>query len=109
MNECWCPLSFSQQMFWFVDRLTQATPACNLPRVVKIKGALDLAALGESFRALVRRHDALRTIFVEQNGELFQRVLDEVAIDLPVQDLSRLRERQNDMVQDPQQDVPVRV
>jgi amino acid adenylation domain-containing protein len=96
MNDRLFPLSFSQRMFWFLDRIERDTPACNLPRVVKIGGRLDMGALSGAFRALLRRHDALRTIFVEHDGELFQRVLENAEIDLPVRDLSSLPPRQRE-------------
>ena len=101
MNDRLFPLSFSQRMFWFLDRIERDTPACNLPRIMKIKGTLDAGILGRAFRALLLRHDALRTIFVERDGELFQRVLESAEIDLPVQDLSRLppREREKEVLQ----------
>jgi amino acid adenylation domain-containing protein len=90
MNDRLFPLSFSQRMFWFLDRIEQDTPACNLPRAMKIAGRLDLGALSGAFRALLRHHDALRTIFVEQDGELSQCVLGDVEIGLPVRDLSSM-------------------
>jgi amino acid adenylation domain-containing protein len=84
------PLSFSQRMFWFLDQLESDTPAHNLPRLFKIKGKLNIESLRNAFRTLLRRHNVLRTVFVAQDGELFQRVLSHVEIDFVVQDFTSL-------------------
>ena len=84
------PLSHPQRMFWFADKLEPDTPAYNLPRAFKIEGQLDIDALQDAFRDLVRRHDVLRTCFVELDGELYQCVRNDVRIDLVPHDLSKL-------------------
>ena len=84
------PLSFPQRMFWLLDQLEPDLPAYNLPRALKIDGALDVDALRGAFRALLRRHDVLRTSFVAEDGELFQHVHEHVDIDFLVRDLSHL-------------------
>src|SRR5215813_5631295 len=91
MKEQPFPLSFAQRMFWFLDQFQPNTPAYNLPRVLKITGELDISALHQSFRTLLRRHDVLRTRFIASpKGELFQCVVDYVDIDLTIRDLSNL-------------------
>jgi amino acid adenylation domain-containing protein len=91
MNEGWFPLSFAQRMFWFLDQFEAHTPVYNLPRALKITGELNVLALREAFQSLLRRHDVLRTgFFSSLEGELFQRVVEDVDIDLPIRDLSRL-------------------
>ena len=84
------PLSFAQRMFWFLDQLEPDTPAYNLPRLLKIKGKLNIEALRDAFRTLLHRHNVLRTVFVAQDGELFQRVLNHVEIDFVVQNFTSL-------------------
>jgi NRPS condensation-like uncharacterized protein len=84
------PLSFPQRMFWFLDKLEPDTPAHNLPRAFRIEGQLDIDALHEAFRVVLRRHDVLRTCFAESDGELYQCVRDDVTIDLDPHDLSPL-------------------
>jgi amino acid adenylation domain-containing protein len=91
MKEGWLPLSFAQRRFWFLDQFEPDTPAYNLPRVLKITGELNMPALREAFRTLLRRHDVLRTGFLSsREGELFQCVLEDVDIDLTIRDLSSL-------------------
>ena len=91
MQEQGFPLSFAQRAFWFLDQLQPDTPVCNLLRALKITGELDIPALREAFRTLLRRHDVLRTGFVSSlEGELFQWVLEDLDIDLTIRDLSTL-------------------
>src|SRR5215831_4249292 len=91
MNERWFPLSFMQRIFWFLGQFEPNTPAYNLPRALKITGELDISALREAFRTLLRRHDVLRTgFFSSLGGELFQCVLDDVEINLTIRDVSSL-------------------
>lgn len=84
------PLSYPQRMFWFLDQLEPDVPAYNLARVLHITGALDVEAVRGVFRALARRHAALRTSFVVQDGELYQCVHEHVDCRVTVRDLSPL-------------------
>jgi amino acid adenylation domain-containing protein len=90
MNDRLFPLSYPQRMFWFLDKLEPDTPAYNLPRAFRLEGQLDIDALREAFRVLLRRHDVLRTCFAELDGELYQCIRDDVATDFVQHDLSRL-------------------
>ena len=68
------PLSYSQELLW---RLAQALPelvAYNVPRVLRITGPLDAAALHGALDALVARHEILRTRFVDTDEGLRQLV-----------------------------------
>jgi amino acid adenylation domain-containing protein len=85
------PLSFSQERLWFIDRLDPGNPIYNEPRAAHISGDLDVAALERSLRELVRRQEALRTTFLEVDGEPAQ-VIHPVALELPWIDLSALPE-----------------
>jgi amino acid adenylation domain-containing protein len=86
------PLSFAQERLWFLDRL-QPGSAYNLPLAVRLHGPLDRARLREAFGAIVARHEALRTVFPDRDGEPAQRILPPApasAWPLPLIDLSGL-------------------
>ena len=60
------PLSFAQQRLWFLDQLEPGSSAYNLPRALRLEGALggrQVALLRRALLAVVRRHEALRTRF----------------------------------------------
>jgi hypothetical protein len=56
-------LSFAQQRLWFLDQLDPRGIVYNIPRAVRIRGALDTAALQQSLNEVARRHESLRTTF----------------------------------------------
>lgn len=57
------PLSFSQQRFWFFEKLEGANAASNIPVAWSLHGQLNRTALEESIAEIVRRHEILRTTF----------------------------------------------
>ncbi|MCF3122471.1 amino acid adenylation domain-containing protein, partial [Streptomyces arenae] len=69
------PLSHVQRGLWFINRLESERGTYNIPFVVRLTGELDTRALEAAFAALVTRHESLRTVFPESDGEPRQVVL----------------------------------
>ncbi len=88
------PLSFSQQRLWFLDKLAPGSVNYNVPSAVRLKGTLNLEVLKQSIAQIVARHEILRTTFVEEQGEAFQAIHEQVEIELPLTDLSHLSQDQ---------------
>jgi len=85
------PTSFAQRRLWLLHRLDPGSTAYHMPGAVELRGRLDLTALGRSLAEVVRRHEALRTVFeTAEGGEPVQVVTAWVTRELPVADLSRL-------------------
>ncbi|WP_164002945.1 amino acid adenylation domain-containing protein [Pyxidicoccus caerfyrddinensis] len=84
------PLSFAQQRLWFIDQLQPGSASYNMPTFVRMEGALDVAALQRSFEELMRRHEALRTTFTQQEGQPLQLIAPTKHLPLEVTDLSGL-------------------
>nr|QEO74619.1 AMP-dependent synthetase and ligase [uncultured bacterium] len=81
------PLSFAQQRLWFLDQLEPGNPFYNIPGALRLTGALDPAALGESINEVVRRHEALRTTFESVQGQPRQIIAPELRLELPLVEL----------------------
>ncbi|HYD78843.1 MAG TPA: condensation domain-containing protein, partial [Paucimonas sp.] len=84
------PLSFAQQRLWFLHQLEPGSAAYNIPTALKLEGRLDNAALESAFKAVIARHESLRTVFREIDGKAEQLVLPAIDFRLPVIDLSGL-------------------
>ena len=64
----WMPLSFAQQRIWFLQQLDKASVAYNLMGVLRIEGDLNQEVLERSLKAVLLRHEALRTCFRQLEG-----------------------------------------
>ncbi|HVT80555.1 MAG TPA: condensation domain-containing protein, partial [Phycisphaerae bacterium] len=84
------PLSFAQQRLWFLEQWAPGNPAYVQIFNLHLKGAPRPALLAEALRQLIQRHEALRTTFVTVDGQPAQRIHPQLAIDLPLTDLSQL-------------------
>ncbi|MBN2505400.1 MAG: amino acid adenylation domain-containing protein [Verrucomicrobia bacterium] len=68
------PASFAQEALCLPHCSSPGTPVPNIPWVVRLRGPLNVAALEQSFRELVRRHQPLRTTFRLDGERVVQRV-----------------------------------
>ncbi|MDQ0791667.1 non-ribosomal peptide synthetase [Streptomyces sp. B1I3] len=78
------PLSPSQRRMWLMNGLDDSGTTYNVPLAFELRGPLDEEALRQTLRAVVERHEALRTGFVVEAGTLLQVVGAVPEIDLPV-------------------------
>ncbi|HST57554.1 MAG TPA: condensation domain-containing protein, partial [Longimicrobium sp.] len=90
------PLSFAQERLWFLDRMEPGSNAYNIPVAWRLGGALDEAALERAVGEIVRRHEALRTVFTEVDGSPVQVVAPFDGFVLPVEDLAHVAEAERD-------------
>jgi amino acid adenylation domain-containing protein len=85
------PLSFAQQRLWFLDRMEPGSAAYNVPAALRVRGALDVGLLERALGAVVRRHEALRTVFASAGGVPVQVVREPGETRIGVADLRGLR------------------
>jgi amino acid adenylation domain-containing protein len=93
-----CALSFAQQRLWLMTQLKPRSAAYNIPLGLRLRGALDLDAIAACLRALIDRHETLRTSFAVLEGEPQQIVHRNARVDLPLIDLTGLRTDARDAV-----------
>jgi amino acid adenylation domain-containing protein/FkbH-like protein len=84
------PLSFAQQRLWFLDQLEPLNPLYNISYVTRMSGQLDIDALEESLRAVVRRHESLRTTFQVMDDEPVQVITPDLPVKIILLDVSHL-------------------
>jgi amino acid adenylation domain-containing protein len=85
-------LSFAQQQMWLVEQMEPGNPLNNLLAMVQLEGRLDVAVLEKSFNAIIERHESLRTVFVERDGQPFQSSSPSLTLEVPVTDLRAVPE-----------------
>ncbi len=86
------PMSFAQQRLWFLDKLEPGTNQYTMCHATRLLGELDVLGLERALKSLRARHESLRTIFTEREGEPVQVVLLDAPWELLVTDLRSLSE-----------------
>ena len=84
------PLSYAQSRLWFIDQLEGTSSEYHVPAALRLRGALNAAALEAAINANVERHESLRTYFAVVDGEPVQMIAPALRVALPIQELSGL-------------------
>ncbi|MEM7583498.1 MAG: amino acid adenylation domain-containing protein [Acidobacteriota bacterium] len=82
------PLAFPQRAVFFLDKLVPGSIAYNAQFTVSLNGKLDIEVLQRVLTEIVRRHEVLRTTFVEIDGQPVQQIHPPWEVDLKVVDLT---------------------
>ncbi|SKA48553.1 HAD-superfamily phosphatase, subfamily IIIC/FkbH-like domain-containing protein/amino acid adenylation domain-containing protein [Chitinophaga eiseniae] len=81
-------LSNSQKRIWFTSQRQGSRSVFNVPQLCLFKGELNTGWLKNAFIQLINRHEALRTVFRQVNGEVAQVILDPAEVNFSLQLLS---------------------
>jgi amino acid adenylation domain-containing protein len=79
--------STGQERLWLEEALSPGSPRNHIPLAFRLAGPLRPALLERAVNGVVRRHDALRTAFVERRGRPLCRVHPARPVPLAVVDL----------------------
>ena len=90
------PPSFGQEQLWIHAQMVADLLIYNEPVTVRRTGPLDLAALKQSLNEIIRRHEAWRTNFAIQDGQLVQVINPVLDLELPLVDLRGLDESERE-------------
>ncbi len=82
------PLSWAQKRLWFLDRLQPGSDFYNVVLACELHGDLKVPVLERCLAEIIRRHGALRTRFVVENGEPLQKVEELIEFRLQLLDLT---------------------
>ncbi|MDB5153690.1 MAG: Nonribosomal peptide synthetase, partial [Mucilaginibacter sp.] len=70
-------LSSAQRRLWVLNQFDVTESAYNIPYVILLEGYLDKAALKKAFKAMISRHEILRTVFKEdKEGNPRQQIIN---------------------------------
>ncbi|KAG0204335.1 hypothetical protein BGX31_003183, partial [Mortierella sp. GBA43] len=69
------PISFAQQRLWFLAQFEGISNIYHIPLGLLLRGQLDRKALQGALDALIVRHEALRSVFVNVDGQPHVRIL----------------------------------
>jgi amino acid adenylation domain-containing protein len=84
------PLTFSQQRLWLMDQIVPGNPAYNEANFIRIHSVLNVDCFRRAVNEIIRRHEALRTVIAEVDGEPTQQVRPALTLEIPLSDLRQL-------------------
>ncbi|HEV2735650.1 MAG TPA: condensation domain-containing protein, partial [Longimicrobiaceae bacterium] len=76
------PLSFAQERLWFLEQMRPGEGLYTIPVALRLSGALDVDVLARALTEVVRRHEALRTVFPVADGRPVQVVRPALPVEL---------------------------
>ncbi|KAG0205323.1 hypothetical protein BGX31_003003, partial [Mortierella sp. GBA43] len=75
-REGYLPLSFPQQRMWFLAQMEGVSETYHVPAAIRLHGDVNHTALQRALDTIFARHEALRSIFVNVDGNPQVRLLD---------------------------------
>jgi amino acid adenylation domain-containing protein/non-ribosomal peptide synthase protein (TIGR01720 family) len=90
------PMSYAQQRLWFLEEFAPGSGEYVTALALRLRGRLDVPALTAALRALVERHEALRTTFDAVDGRGVQIVHPARDVPLTLHDVSALAGSERD-------------
>src|SRR5207302_1267503 len=94
------PLTYSQEMVWFLGQLAPENLAYNTQFQLRLTGKLDVDGLRRALTELVRRHESLRTTFPAVGGRPVQQIAEPFDVELELVDLAALEPAARERVAD---------
>ncbi|MFE2053815.1 amino acid adenylation domain-containing protein, partial [Streptomyces sp. NPDC059459] len=84
------PLSYAQQRLWFLHQYEPGSALYNIPVALRLTGTLDHGALREALADVTARHEALRTLYAQDDHGAHQVILtpDRATPDFEVRDVT---------------------
>lgn len=81
---------------WIAEQKDPGLSVYHIPEAIRIIGSLDSAALQKSVDEIVRRHEALRTTFLNEDGKPIQEVASEVKVEIQIEDLQNVKQQEKE-------------
>ena len=66
------PLSYTQEVLWFIDQLEPSSSRYNIKKAFRLNGYLNIEILQQALDAIVAHHEILRTNYLSKDGNPIQ-------------------------------------
>jgi polyketide synthase PksJ len=76
------PLSRPQKRLYFLQQMDENSTAFNMPQVTALEENPDTVRLENAFNQLLKRHESLRTTFLEINREPVQKIHNNISLNI---------------------------
>ncbi|WP_299210513.1 non-ribosomal peptide synthetase [uncultured Dokdonia sp.] len=86
------PLSYAQDRLWFLNQLDTEDTSYHVSRAIRLTGCVDVQILEKTFSKLIEKHEILRTVFVNNEGVPYQKILSPYAYQIPVTNCREIKE-----------------
>ncbi|MEU4159272.1 amino acid adenylation domain-containing protein [Actinoplanes sp. NPDC026670] len=82
------PPAFAQRRLWFLEQLSTGNRAYLIPAVLRVRGRLDIALFRRACDEVMRRHEVLRAVFTEIDGQPRLVIRPQAPADLQIHDIT---------------------
>jgi len=89
------PLSHAQKRLWILSHSKENPAVYHMPVSLYLEGSLNLNVLEKSIRIIIQRHESLRTVYTEINGNPSQKILNDYNLLFGNHDLSQIADNRN--------------
>lgn len=108
------PLTSAQKRLWYLYHTDTTNVSYNLPRAIRFMGALNIQYLEQAIQKVAQNYETFRTIFGQNNGIPYQRILDKSTIHLQIElvDESQLEQVMTNYTRIPfnlEQEIPLKI
>lgn len=77
--------SATQEIMWRMAQVEGMGTTHNVCRALRLHGPLNIEALTRAIQFIINRHEALRTVFYDENGQCRAEVIDSLTVPIPIE------------------------
>lgn len=99
------PLSHSQKRFWVLDQLEDNNTAYNIHGSFYLEGLFSEEIFEKAYHYILERHESLRTVFILEDGEPRQKILDSRSFNISIIDIRECSNTQEEILRYSEKDI----
>lgn len=90
--------SYQQEQLWFIDSLAEGNNQNNVSSLITLTGELNVMKLENSLNTIIKRHEALRTHFLDEEGIVKQVIKQWMFYELETVDLTNSNQKLDEIL-----------